>query len=140
VSAPASVPRPSVLPRAAALIVLGMVAALWADVLFRDRLAEIIGSTGYSATAGLVISAVALPVAVGLWLRAGWAWWAGLIAAAWQLVSHLLQLIVMTVSGDEVGGAAWLIAVLLAGFLVVLLLPATRNTCLRHETAQAGGL
>jgi hypothetical protein len=129
-----------VLPRAAALIVLGMVAALWADVLFRDRLAEIIGSTGYSATAGLVISAVALPVAVGLWLRAGWAWWAGLIAAAWQLVSHLLQLIVMTVSGDEVGGAAWLIAVLLAGFLVVLLLPATRNTCLRHETAQAGGL
>jgi hypothetical protein len=129
-----------VLPRAAALIVLGMVAALWADVLFRDRLAEIIGSTGYSATAGLVISAVALPVAVGLWLRAGWAWWAGLIAVAWQLVSHLLQLIVMTVSGDEVGGAAWLIAVLLAGFLVVLLLPATRNTCLRHETAQAGGL
>jgi hypothetical protein len=129
-----------VLPRAAALIVLGMVAALWADVLFRDRLAEILGSTGYSATAGLVISAVALPVAVGLWLRAGWAWWAGLIAAAWQLVSHLLQLIVMTVSGDEVGGAAWLIAVLLAGFLVVLLLPATRNTCLRHETAQAGGL
>jgi hypothetical protein len=129
-----------VLPRAAALIVLGMVAALWADVLFRDRLAEIIGSTGYSATAGLVISAVALPVAVELWLRAGWAWWAGLIAAAWQLVSHLLQLIVMTVSGDEVGGAAWLIAVLLAGFLIVLLLPATRNTCLRHETAQAGGL
>jgi hypothetical protein len=129
-----------VLPRAAALIVLGMVAALWADVLFRDRLAEIIGSTGYSATAGLVISAVALPVAVGLWLRAGWAWWAGLIAAAWQLVSHLLQLIVMTVSGDKVGGGAWLIAVLLAGFLVVLLLPATRNTCLRHETAQAGGL
>jgi hypothetical protein len=129
-----------VLPRAAALIVLAMAAVLWADVLFRDRLAEIIGSTGYSATAGLVISAVALPVAVGLWLRAGWAWWAGLIAAAWQLVSHLLQLIVMTVSGDEVGGAAWLIAVLLAGFLVVLLLPATRNTCLRHETAQAGGL
>jgi hypothetical protein len=128
-----------VLPRAAALIVLAMAAVLWADVLFRDRLGEIIGSSGYSATAGLVISAVALPVAVGLWLRAGWAWWAGLIAAAWQLVSHLLQLIVMTVSGDEVGGAAWLIAVLLAGFLVVLLLPATRNTCLRHETAQAGG-
>jgi hypothetical protein len=126
------------LPRAAALIVLAMAAVLWADVLFPDRLAEIFGSTGYSATAGLVISAVALPVVVGLWLRAGWAWWAGLIAGAWQLVSHLLQLIVMAVSGDKVGGAAWLIALLLAAFLVVLLLPATREACLRREEIPGG--
>lgn len=131
-SAPGQPPL-SVLPRVAALIVLAMALVLWADVLFREGLGDIIGSSGYNTTAGLVISAVALPVAVGLWLRAGWAWWAGLIAAAWQLVSHLLQLIVMTVSGATVGGAGWLIAVLLAVFLVVLLLPATRNACTKRE-------
>jgi hypothetical protein len=127
-----------VLPRVAALIVLAMAAVLWADVLLRDRLAELMGSTGYSATAALVISAVAFPVVVGLWLRAAWAWWAGLIAAAWQLVSHLLQLIVITVSGDTVGGAAWLIAVLLAACLIVLLLPATRSACLGRVSAANG--
>jgi hypothetical protein len=122
----------------AALIVLAMALVLWADVLFRERLGDVIGSSGYNTTAGLVISAVALPVAVGLWLRAGWAWWAGLIAAAWQLVSHLLQLIVMTLSGATVGGAGWLIAVLLAVFLVVLLLPATRNACLPGSATANG--
>jgi hypothetical protein len=39
----------------------------------------------------------------------------------------------MTVSGATVGGAGWLIAVLLAVFLVVLLLPATRNACTKRE-------
>ena len=37
-----------------------------------------------------------------------------------------------TASGDTVGAAGWLIAVLLAIFLIVLLLPATRNACLRQ--------
>ncbi len=131
-------PPPSVLPRVAALIVLAMALVLWADVLLRERLGDVIGSSGYNTTAGLVISAVALPVAVGLWLRAGWAWWAGLIAAAWQLVSHLLQLIVMTVSGATVGGAGWLIAVLLGVFLVVLLIPATRTACLPGSSTANG--
>lgn len=126
---------PSWLPRAAAVILLAMALFLWADVLFHNRLADVIGSSGYSTTAGLVVSAVVLPVVVGLWVRAGWAWWGGLIAAAWQFVSHLLYLIVMTASGDRVGAAGWLIAVLLAVFLVVLLLPATRNACrVREET------
>jgi len=130
----------SVLPRVAALILLGMAAVLWADVLLRNRLADVIGSSGYSATAGVVISAVALPIVAGLWLRAGWAWWAGLIAAAWQLVSHLLYLIVTTASGDSVGAAGWLIAVVLAVLLIVLLLPATRRACLRHEQATGSEL
>ncbi len=54
------------LPRVAALIVLAMALVLWVDVLFRARLVGVIGSSGYSTTAGLVISAVTLPVAVGL--------------------------------------------------------------------------
>jgi hypothetical protein len=127
---------PSMLPRVAAAIVLAMAVVLWLDVLFRARLVDVIGSSGYSTTAGLVISAVTLPVAAGLWLRLGWAWWAGLIAAAWQLISHLLYIVVTTASGETVGAVGWLIAVLLAIFLIVLLLPATRNACLR----QAGEL
>jgi hypothetical protein len=126
---------PSVLPRVAALILLGMAVVLWADVLLRNRLVDVIGSSGYSATAGLVISTVALPIVVGLWMRAGWAWWAGLIAAAWQLVSHLLYLIVTTASDDSVGAAGWLIAVVLVVLLIVLLLPATRGACIQHEGA-----
>jgi predicted Na+-dependent transporter len=117
---------------------LGMALLLWADVLLRNRLVDIIGSSGYSATAGLVISAVALPIVVGLWLRAGWAWWAGLIAAAWQLVSHLLYLIVTTASGGSVGAVGWLIALVLAALLVVLLLPATRGACLQRDGATGG--
>jgi hypothetical protein len=107
-----------------------MAAALWVDVLFRERLIDVVGSSGYSATAGVVISAVALPVATGLWLRAAWAWWAGLVAGARQLLSHLLYIVVATASGDTVGAIGWLIALLLAVFLVVLLLPATRAACL----------
>jgi hypothetical protein len=123
---------PSMLPRVAAGIVLVMAVVLWVDVLFRARLVGVIGSSGYSTTAGLVISAVTLPVAAGLWLRLGWAWWAGLIAGAWQLISHLLYIVVTIASGETIGAAGWLIAVLLAIFLVVLLLPATRNACLRQ--------
>jgi benzodiazapine receptor len=125
-------PAPSMLPRVAALIVLAMALVLWGDVLFRARLVGVIGSSGYSTTAGLVISAVTLPVAAGLWLRLGWAWWAGLIAAAWQLISHLLYIVVTTASGETVGAVGWLIAVLLIIFLIVLLLPATRRACLRQ--------
>jgi len=121
---------PRLLPRAAALVLLLMAAALWVDVLFRERLIDVIGSSGYSTTAGVVISAVALPVAIGLWLRAVWAWWAGLVAGAWQLLSHLLYIVVATASGDTVGAVGWLIALLLVVFLVVLLLPATRRVCL----------
>lgn len=127
---------PSMLPRVAAAILLAMAVVLWVDVLFRARLVGVIGSSGYSTTAGLVISAVTLPVAAGLWLRLGWAWWAGLIAAAWQLISHLLYIVVTTASGETIGAVGWLIAVLLAAFLIVLLLAATRNACLQRE---AGG-
>jgi len=123
---------PSALSWIAAAIILGMAVLLWADVLFRSRLVGTIGSSGYSTTAGLVISAVTLPVALGLWLRRPWAWWAGLIAAAWQLISHLLYIVVTTASGEKVGLVGWLIPVLLIAFLTVLLLPATRRTCLQH--------
>ena len=90
---------PSRLPRVAAAIVLAMALTLWADVFFRTRLAGVIGSSGYSTIAGLVISAVTLPVAAGVWFRLGWAWWAGLIAAAWQLISHLLYIVVTSATG-----------------------------------------
>jgi hypothetical protein len=123
---------PPLLPRLAALVVLLMAAVLWVDVLFRERLLDLIGSSGYSTTAGVVISAVAVPVAAGLWLRAAWAWWTGLVAAVWQLLSHLLYIVVATASGGTVGALGWLIALLLVVFLIVLLLPATRDACLQR--------
>jgi lysylphosphatidylglycerol synthetase-like protein (DUF2156 family) len=110
-----------------------MAAVVCVDVLFRTRLVGVIGSSGYSTTAGLVVSAVTLPVAAGLWLRSRWAWWAGLIAAIWQLLSYLLYIVVQTASGETVGAAGWVIAALLVAFLIVLLLPATRDTCLRRD-------
>ncbi len=55
---PGAQAAPSSLPRVAAAIVLAMALVLWADVLFRTRLVGVIGSSGYSTTAGLVISAV----------------------------------------------------------------------------------
>ena len=133
---PGSVGRaaPSALPRVGAVILVAMALVVWLDVVFRSRLAGVIGSSGYSATAGVVISAVALPIAMGLWLRSRWAWWAALIAAAWQLTSHLLYIVVTTASGDTVGAAGWLIGALLVLFLVVQLLPANRETCLRRES------
>lgn len=127
---------PSPLPRLAALVILLMAALLWMDVLFRERLIDLIGSSGYSTTAGVVIGAVALPVAVGLWLRAAWAWWAGLVAAVWQLLSLLLYVVVATASGAAVGAVGWLIALLLGAFLAVLLLPATRDACLRSQAGE----
>jgi hypothetical protein len=123
----------SALPRTAAAIFVAMALVLWVDVLFRSRLVGAIGSSGYSSTAGVVISAVTLPVAVGLWLRRGWAWWAGLIAAAWQLISHLLYIVVTTASGETVGAVGWLIPVLLIAFLTVLLIPATRRACAQQS-------
>jgi benzodiazapine receptor len=127
---------PRLLPRLAALVLVLMAAVLWVDVLFRERLIDAIGSSGYSTTAGVVISAVVLPVAIGLWLRAVWAWWAGLVAGAWQLLSHLLYIVVATASGDTVGAVGWLIALLLVVFLVVLLLPATRAVCLGRQAGE----
>jgi hypothetical protein len=113
-----------------------MALVLWVDVLFRARLVDTLGSSVYSTTAGLVISAVTLPVAAGLWLRLAWAWWVGLIAAAALLVSYLLQAIVVTVTGGTLGAADWLISMLLVVFLIVLLLPTTRNTCLRRPAGE----
>jgi len=126
--------RARVMPFVAAAVIAVMALVLWVDVLWRDRLMSTIGTSGYSTTAGLVISAVALPIIIGLLLRATWAWWAGLIAAAWQLISHLLYLIVTLASGEPVGLAGWLIVALLALFLILLLLPATREACFKRDT------
>ena len=119
----------------AVAVVVTMVVVLWADILLRERLIGSIGTSGYSTTAGVVISAVALPIVIGLLLGAAWAWWAGLIAAAWQLISHLLYLIVTLASGETVGLLGWIIAALLGLFLVLLLLPATRDACIKREVA-----
>lgn len=131
---PDNAERASVMPFVAAAVIVVMVLVLWVDLLWRDRLMSTIGTSGYSSTAGLVISAVALPIIIGLLLRATWAWWAGLIVAAWQLISHLLYLIVTLASGETVGLAGWIIAALLALFLILLLLPATRDACIKRDS------
>lgn len=129
--------RSAAMPRVAALIALTMLMVLWGDVLLGERISNTVGSSGYSGTAAIVIGALALPIALGLWLRQGWGWWVGLVAGIWQLISHLLYLIVQLASGEQVGLIGWLIALLLAVFLVVLLLPATRNSCLGRRTGSA---
>jgi TRAP-type uncharacterized transport system fused permease subunit len=77
----------------------------------------------------LGVTAVALPIAIGLWLRKQWAYWLGLIAAGWQFVSHALFLIVAVLTDRRLGVLDWLFELVLAAFLVVLLLPATRRGC-----------
>lgn len=122
------------LPRWAALLVLVLLVVVWGGMLLRQSLpngqtllGQAMGSTGAA-----FLTPLALAAAVGLWLRTAWGWWASVIVFGWQGVSYVLFLMVVVASGDVTGILTWLTGVLLAGVLVLVLLPATRHACLRR--------
>jgi hypothetical protein len=118
----------SALPRVAAGVVLLLVLVTWAGVW----LATTGSGAGSSMRApfALAVTAIALPIAAGLWLRRPWSYWVGLIAGSWQLISHVLFLIVGLAAGRALGLGDWLFGLLLAVFVTVLLIPATRRGCM----------
>jgi hypothetical protein len=114
-------------PRVAAAVVLVFALVTWTGVWF--------SSAGNGAVSSmqppfaLAVTGVALPIMIGLWLRKQWAYWLGLIAAGWQFVSHALFLVVSMATQRPLGVLDWSFEMVLAVFLVVLLLPATRRGC-----------
>ncbi len=127
----------SSLPRWAALLVLVLLAAIWGGMLLREslpsghtRLGQAIGSTGAA-----FLTPLALVSAIGLWFRTAWGWWVSVIVFGWQGVSYVLFLMVVIASGDVTGPLTWLTGALLLGVLGVLLLPPTRNACLKRRAA-----
>jgi len=122
------------LPRWVALLILVLVVVVWGGMLLRQSLpngqtllGQAMGSTGAA-----FLTPLALAAAVGLWLRTAWGWWASVIVFGWQGVSYALFLMVVVASGDVTGVLTWLTGALLAGVLVLVLLPATRQACLRR--------
>ena len=115
-------------PRVAAAVAFVFVLVTWVGVW--------LSSAGNSAVSsmqppfGLGVTAVALPIAVGLWLRKQWAYWLGLIAGGWQFISHALFLVVGTATGRQLGVLDWIFELVLGAFLAALLLPATRRGCM----------
>jgi hypothetical protein len=69
-------------------------------------------------------------LACGLWRGFAWAWWLGLVATAIQLIRFGSWFIARLSSGSA-PVASWIIAILLAAFLCVLLIKATRQRCSR---------
>jgi hypothetical protein len=115
-------------PRLAAAIAFLFAAVTWLGVWL-----SLSGSAAVSSMQpafALGVSGVALPIAVGLWLRKAWSYWLGLIAGGWQFISHLLFLVVGLAAARKLGPLDWLFALVLGAFLVVLLLPATRRACM----------
>jgi hypothetical protein len=117
------------LPRLAVLMVLLFVVATWLGVLLADVGGGGAGSS-IKAPFALLITGIALVLAVGLWLRRSWAYWAAIVAGSWQLLSHLLFIVVGLAAGRRLGLMDWVFALLLAVFMAVLLIPATRRGCM----------
>jgi hypothetical protein len=121
-------------PRLAAAIAFAFALVTWIGVW--------LSSTGSRAVSSmqppfaLSVTAVAVPIAIGLWLRRPWSYWLGLIAGGWQFVSHMLFLVVGLAAGRKLGLLDWLFEFVLGAFLVVLLLPATRRACMPPASAE----
>jgi hypothetical protein len=113
--------------------VAAAVASLFALVIWAGVWLSSAGNSAVSSMQpvfALAVTAVTLPIIIGLWLRKQWAYWLGLIAGGWQFVSHALFLVVSTAAQRRLGALDWLFEMVLAGFLVILLLPATRRGCM----------
>ena len=77
---------------------------------------------GLAQPAVWVALLVAALVTFGLWQRHAWAWWLGVVAAAWQ-VFRIGMAYVQGRNFGNVPGAATLIALVLLLLVLVLLLP-----------------
>jgi hypothetical protein len=123
-----SATRPDSGPRLAATIAFVFALVTWLGVWLSTTGAGAVSSM--QPTFALGVTAVAVPIAVGLWLRRPWSYWAGLIAGGWQFLSHLLFLVVGLAAGRKLGPLDWVFELVLGAFLIVLLLPATRRACM----------
>ena len=123
--------------RIAALLALLLVVFVWGGILLRRSLpdGQILLGQGVDTTGATFITPIAIAAALGLWLRTAWGWWLSLIAVAWQLVSYALFLVIVLASGDRAGILTWGTGALLLALLVVILLPAVRNACLKRHPA-----
>jgi uncharacterized membrane protein len=115
-------------PRVAAVVALAFALVIWAGVWLSS--AENSAVSSMQPAFALAVTAVALPIVIGLWLRKQWAYWLGLVAGGWQFISHALFLVVSMAAERRLGVLDWLFELVLAAFLVVLLLPATRRGCM----------
>lgn len=109
------------------------VAFLFAGVTWLGVWLSLTGSGAVSSMQpafALGVTGLAVPIAIGLWLRKAWSYWLGLIAGGWQLISHSLFLVVGLAAERKLGPLDWLFELVLGAFLVVLLLPATRRACM----------
>lgn len=127
------VPR-SNLPRWSALLALLLLAVVWGGMYLRDTLpdGQVLMGHAMSGTGATFLTPIVLACAIGLWLRSRWGWWVSLIAFGWTTTSYLLTLMVVIASGDRTGILTWSIGVLLVTLVVLVLLPPTRDACLKH--------
>lgn len=125
----------SIGPRIAASLALLLLVVLWGGIWLRRNLpnGQILLGQGMDTTGALFLTPVAVLAALGLWFRTVWGWWLSLIAVGWQLVSYALFLVIVLASGDRTGILTWTTGLLLLVLLIVVLLPAVRDACLKQR-------
>lgn len=124
--------------RVAAVLALVFVAVTWASVAAPRLLPNAAVSGGHSLgfTGALFITAFALVIATGLWLRSAWGWWVGLIAGGYQLLSFMLFVVVVLATNEPIELLTGVSMLVLLAFMVVLLLPPTMRSCM-HTSGRA---
>ena len=124
--------------RVAAILALVFVAVTWASVAAPRLLPNAAVSAGHSLgfTGALFITAFALVIATGLWLRSAWGWWVGLIAGGYQLLSFMLFVVVVLATNEPIELLTGVSMLVLLAFMVVLLLPPTMRSCM-HTSGRA---
>jgi hypothetical protein len=121
-------------PRVAAAIAFVFALVTWLGVWLSLTGSGVVSSMQPAFALG--VTAIALPIAIGLWLRQAWSYWLGLIAGGWQFLSHLLFLVVGLAAERKLGPLDWIFELVLGAFLVVLLVPATRRACMPPTSAE----
>lgn len=118
--------------RIAAMIAMSYVAIVIGGMVLHFAMTGERGTLWYSVTLPATVGVIVLGpvIAVGLWRAHSWAWWLGLVAAVVQL-ERLGPWLLTRFESGQVPLASWLIAAHLLTFLVLLLIPATRATCVR---------
>ena len=126
--------------RVAAVLALVFVAVTWASVAAPRLLPNAAVSGGHSLgfTGALFITAFALVIATGLWLRSAWGWWVGLIAGGYQLLSFMLFLVVVLATNEPIELLTGVSMLVLLAFMVVLLLPPTMRSCMHTPERPTG--
>lgn len=124
--------------RVAAVLALVFVAVTWGSVMMPRLLPNAAVSAGHSLgfTGALFITAFALVIATGLWLRSAWGWWVGLIAGGYQLLSFMLFVVVVLATNEPIELLTGVSMLVLLAFMVVLLLPPTMRSCM-HTSGRA---